>query len=136
MQNPIFIIAFSILLIMILSKIRIIRVDKEKSDIERYETDDNDQLIITGYMDKLRKFHNGLSDIEILNKATIEFRSLFEKALERLKYDKNKVDEVFDIQVFFDLSNKNILISKASAKTEMGEQVLEYMNKTLGLIKE
>ena len=133
MENPIFIIAFSILLIMILNKIRITRTDKENSDIKRQ---DNDELVITGYMDKLRKFHNGLSDIEILNKATIEFRSLFENALERLKYDKNNVDEVFNIQVFFDLSNKDILISKATAKTEVGERVLEYMNDTLGLIKE
>lgn len=134
--NPIFIVMICILLVMILRRIRIVRVNQTPSDIDRHTgTNDNGELVITGYMDILRKHFPGMSDIEILNQSEDDFRHIFEGALDVFAEDKNKIDELFNIQVFFDLSDKNLMVSKATPKTERGEEILEFMGKTLDKAK-
>jgi len=54
---------FCIVLLTVLSRIRIVRVPAKKSDIERHEGNgENAELIITGYMDKLREVYIGKTD--------------------------------------------------------------------------
>jgi hypothetical protein len=135
--NPMMILAICIILLMILSRIRIVRVPNPKhTDIEKHQNSaNNGELIITGYLDILRKSYTDLSDIEILNKSDKDFRNLFETTLEHFGIEKSKLDEILTIQVFYDLSNNNLVVSKAVAKNEIGEQILEYLGKILDKAK-
>jgi len=125
-----------ITLLMVLSRIRIVRVPKPLSDIDKHTGNgENAELVITGYMDKLREVYVDKTDIEILNKSHEDFHSIFDEAVRVYMEDKVKVDDILNVQVFFDWTDKNLLVSKATAKTKDGEKIIEYMNLALSKAK-